>query len=152
MTKVHLPAHRDTWRTEKHGVRSLCCLLLLHLHPRLGTNGIEAEPQPLPDPQHLLWPSLRCQNRAPSSAALPRPQAPGGSRAAGAGTLPSAGRPWCSPVPHNFVRPLGVYEGWQQQGESARNHCLIDTAVKAKQAATYLNRFLIQEESDLFAI
>lgn len=26
----------------------------------------------------------------------------------------------------------GVYEGWQQRGGSARNHCLIDTAIKAK--------------------
>jgi len=75
-------------------------------------------------------PGHKARAEQPALRLFPWPAAPGGNSEAGSRgshTLLLASATRVHPAPGN-----GVYEGRQQQGEGARNHCLTDTAIEAK--------------------
>lgn len=97
-------AHRETWN-------EITVLPLPAPSPpqaALGTNTAEAEPQPLL-PTTCCGPPCNARAEHPALQLSPSPKLQGEGWAAGAGIYPpTAGKPRCSPVPHKFVRPLGM--------------------------------------------
>lgn len=105
----HLP-HRETWN------EVTVLPLPASPPPQVGVdaNGVEAEPQPLlpttapcsPLPT-VAFPSKPEQNIQLCSSPL-APSSRGKAGQLGQEHPPAAGRPRCSPVPHKFVRSLGM--------------------------------------------
>lgn len=100
---------QNTWHIEKHGMRSLCCLFLLHLHPRLrwALTRQRQNPSLCSPPPAVALPAMPEQSIQLCSSP-PAPSSRGKAGQLGQEYPPTAGKPHCSPVPHKFVRPLGM--------------------------------------------
>lgn len=109
MTKGLFSARRNTWHIEKHGMRSLCCLFLLRLHPRLcwALTRQRQNPSLCSPPPAVALPAMPEQSIQLCSSP-PAPSSRGKAGQLGQEYPPTAGKPRCSPVPHKFVRPLGM--------------------------------------------
>lgn len=137
----------------------MCCPFPLHLHPQAGLDAgpAEAKAQPLlPLAARSLptarIPTSRCsprQNARAGQPALPLPKAAEGN-AASPGSRGREPTPLSSATQVCRAPGNGVYEGRQQQGESARNHCLIDTAIKAKTSSNLPDSFFSSKRNRIY--